>query len=56
MPKADGEGDPAAAMEEPKPEGEEKDGMPNPNADDAPEDDDPMKAMLEEAEKDAKKK
>ena len=55
MPKADGEGDPAAAMDEPKPEGE--DGMPNPDAEDTPkDDDDPMKAMLEEAEKDAKKK
>ncbi len=56
MPKAEGEGDPVTAMEESKPDGEEKDGMPNPNADDSPKDDDPMKALLEDVEKDAQKK
>jgi hypothetical protein len=56
MPKADGEPDPAAALENASGAGEAKDGeMPNPAADAAKEDD-PMKAMLEEAEKDAKKK
>jgi hypothetical protein len=51
MPGAEGEPDPAAALEGTAKEGD----MPNPAAD-TPQEDDPMKAMLEEAEKDAKKK
>jgi TRAP-type mannitol/chloroaromatic compound transport system permease large subunit len=55
MPSTEGETDPAAAME-PAAGGEAKEGeMPDP-ATDAAKEDDPMKAMLEEAEKDAKKK
>ena len=57
MPKAGDEAaDPAAAMENAAKEGEAKEGeLPNPAADAAKEDD-PMKALLEDAENDAKKK
>jgi hypothetical protein len=57
MPKTEDEGDPSTTMDGAAPDTQENGGdTQDPDAGDPTNDDDPLKAMLEEAEKDAKKK